>query len=265
MAPALLARMSIRSYAASRSAASRRTSSSRVKSATCAWPPIRSATAAVFSADRPTTATVAPSSASRRAASAPIPELAPVITTVLPRNCHGSLTPVSLVSHPLPFGMRKEIFPNGRWRLSLAESECVGLGPGIEEIDLEGAVGYGAALADELIQALFGYRSGARAVDVEPMRRARRPSVDEHAEPDGRARYRGPHDQVQVAGVEAVRDPPAGLVQRGGLFLQRPVSGQGPVIEPQFRRDRVGVPLAWHGAAGGREVLGALIAGVVLR
>ena len=74
----------------------------------------------------------------------------------------------------------------------------------------------------------------------------------------------GPHDQVQVAGVEAVRDPPAGLVQRGGLFLHCPVPGQGPVIEPQLRRGLIGVTLSRYRAAGGREVLGALVAGVVL-
>src|SRR5271165_979396 len=146
----------------------------------------------------------------------------------------------------------------------LAEGERVGLDPGVGEGDLEGAVGDGAGLPDELVQPLFGHRSVALAVHVGPVRRTRRLAVDEHAEPHRRALYGGPHDQVQIAGVEAVGDLPAGLVGRGGVFAHRPGPGQGPVIESQLRRGLIGVTLARYRAAGGGEVLGALVAGVVL-
>ena len=70
---------------------------------------------------------------------------------------------------------------------------------------------------------------------------------------------------MQVARVEAVRDPPAGLFERRGSALDRPVAGKRPLIEPQLRRGGVDVTLVQHGAAGRREVLGALVADVGLR
>jgi hypothetical protein len=73
------------------------------------------------------------------------------------------------------------------------------------------------------------------------------------------------HDEVEVAGGETAGDLPVGLVQRGGLVLHCPVPRQRPLVEPQPRRDGVDVWLAWYGAAGGGEVLGALIAGVAFR
>ena len=125
-----------------------------------------------------------------------------------------------------------------------AEGEGVGLDAGVEEGDLEGAVGDGAGLADELVQSLFGRRAVALAVHVDSVRRTRRLSVDEHAESRGRVPYCRSHDQVKIAGVEAVRDLPAGLVQRGGLFFHRPVPRQGPAVEPRLRRGGIGVTLA---------------------
>src|SRR5918995_5890169 len=96
----------------------------------------------------------------------------------------------------------------------LAEGERVGLDLRIEEGNLEGAVGDGAGLPDELVQPLLGHRSVALVVNVDPMRRIRRLSVDEHAESHGRARYCRPHDQMKIASVEAVGDVPVGSVQR---------------------------------------------------
>jgi hypothetical protein len=63
---------------------------------------------------------------------------------------------------------------------NLAEGERVGLDPATGEGDLEGAVGDGAVLPDELIQPLVGHRAMALAVNVDPVRRARRLFVDEH-------------------------------------------------------------------------------------
>src|SRR5271157_2420454 len=146
----------------------------------------------------------------------------------------------------------------------LAEGERVGLDLGVEEGDLEGAVGNGTGLPEKLVQPMFGHRSVTLVVHIDPMCRARRLSVEKHAESYGRVPYARAHDQVEVAGVEAVANPPVGLVQRGSLFRHRPVPGQSPVIESQLRRDRIDLTLAQHRATGGREILGALIAGVVL-
>jgi hypothetical protein len=113
----------------------------------------------------------------------------------------------------------------------LAEGERIRLDAAIKEGDLEDAVGDGPGLADELVQPLFGYRSVAFAVNVGAVCRARWLPVEEHAESYGRAGCGRPHDQVKIAGVEPVRDLAAGLVQRGGLLLHRPVTRQGPVVE----------------------------------
>ena len=82
--PALFASTSMRSHANSRSSARVRTSSSRSKSAMNATPPTSVATASARARWRPTTAIRAPRPASSIAACLPMPELAPVITTVLP-------------------------------------------------------------------------------------------------------------------------------------------------------------------------------------
>jgi drug/metabolite transporter (DMT)-like permease len=112
----------------------------------------------------------------------------------------------------------------------LAEGERVGLGARDGERDLEGPVRNGAALADELVQPLFGQRAAALAVGVGPVRLARGLPVDEHAEPDGGSRRGRPHDEVEVASVEAVGDLAWSRVKRGGSFPDRPVARQRPVI-----------------------------------
>ena len=76
-----------------------------------------------------------------------------------------------------------------------------------------------SALANQLIEPLLRDRSVALLVDVEAVRVARRLSVDEHPK-----RHRGPslpraQDEVDVAGVEAERDLPAGAVQHARPLL----------------------------------------------
>src|SRR5215831_12444240 len=114
-------------------------------------------------------------------------------------------------------------------RSGLAEGEAVGLSAGIEEGDLEGAAGDGSGLADELVDPLLGEGAVAVAVGVAAVRRTGWLPVDEDPEP-----YRGgwcgrPHDQVEVAGVEAAGDAPAGRVQRGRLPAHGPVPLQRPL------------------------------------
>src|SRR5271165_7515193 len=88
----------------------------------------------------------------------------------------------------------------------LAEGECVGLSPGVEEGDLEGAVGDGAGLTDELIYPLLCDRAVAIAVDVASVCLAGGLSVDEDAASHGGFWCCRSHDEVEVAGVEAAGD-----------------------------------------------------------
>src|ERR1700730_4966823 len=137
----------------------------------------------------------------------------------------------------------------------LPEGERVRLGAGIKEGNLEGAVGDGAGLADELVYPVLREGAVAVVVDVGSVGLAGRLSVDEDAVSEGGAWFRRCHDEVEVAGVEAAGDLPVRRVQGGGLFLHGPVPRQGPVVEPQPRGDGIGVRLAWQNAAGGGEVI----------
>src|SRR5919112_4982155 len=107
---------------------------------------------------------------------------------------------------------------------ALAEGEGVGLDTGIREGDLEGALGDGAGLADQLVQPRVGDHAMALVVEVGAVGGARGLVVDPHLEPYRRPPCRRGHDQVQVAGVEAGGDPPLGLVEHDGLPLYRPVT-----------------------------------------
>jgi MFS family permease len=172
--------------------------------------------------------------AARRAARQPF-------CTILKRLARGSLPPV------------------------LAEGEAVGLGPWTGEGDLEGAVGDGAALADELVHPLLRDRAVAITVDVASVCLAGWLSVDGDAASHRGLRRCRSHDEVEVAGVEAAGYAPLRLVQRGRLLGHGRLARQGPLVEPQPRRDRVAVRSAGHSATGRCEVLRALVAGVVLR
>jgi hypothetical protein len=158
-------------------------------------------------------------------------------------------------------------FQPGRWVVvtAPAEGEGVGLDARVEEGDLEGALADRARLADELVEPRFGDRAVALVVDVDAVRGARRLPVEPHAEPHGRPPCCRSHDQMEVAGVEAVGDPPVGSVQHDGLSVNRPVTSNGPMVEPQPRGDSVDLPRTQHRTVGRGEVLGALVAEVVLR
>src|SRR6478736_2446316 len=82
MPPALLARTSIRGYFSFSCAARVRTWARSAKSLTKKSAPISFAIASVFCAERPTTTTRSPCRAKVRAADAPMPSLAPVMTIV---------------------------------------------------------------------------------------------------------------------------------------------------------------------------------------
>ena len=65
--------------------------------------------------------------------------------------------------------------------------------------------------------------------------------------------------------MKAVGDLPVGSIEPGGLFLHRPVTRQGPVVQPQLRWHGVRVGLARSRAAGRCEVFGTPVARVVFR
>ena len=111
---------------------------------------------------------------------------------------------------------------------SLPEGEHVGLGAGVGEGDLERALGDRTVLADQLVEPLLGDGPGALLVDVEPA--ASRAAASRRPSPgSGFGRRRpGAQHQVDVAALEAVHDPAAGLVQGGDLLSHRPVAGRGP-------------------------------------
>src|SRR6266542_2570786 len=137
----------------------------------------------------------------------------------------------------LPSAGTKKTSPAETICNSLAEGEHVSLDARLEEGDLEGAVRDRSRLPDQLIQPLVHHRAVALFVNVEPVRVPGRPSVDEHAERNGGPWRPWTQDQVDVARVEAERDPPAGFVQHARASLDRPV---GLYLEPlESRGDQV--------------------------
>jgi hypothetical protein len=117
---------------------------------------------------------------------------------------------------------------HGDWVKSLcrgsAERERKSFHARIEKLDLELPISNVPRLPDQLIQPLVAHRAVALLVDVTAVSRARRLSIEEHAKAHGRSsRYR-PHDQVQIAGVKAVRYPPVDHIQHRGLSLHRPLT-----------------------------------------
>src|SRR5258708_38417808 len=146
-----------------------------------------------------------------------------------------------------------------------AERERESLHARIEKLDLELSISNGPRLSDQLIQPLFGNRAVALVVNVNSVSSARRLSIDEHAKSHGSSSRRRSHDEMKIAGMKAVRDPSVGLVQHGGLFLHRPITRKGPMIESQPRGGSIAARLVQYCTAGRRKVLGALIADIVFR
>ena len=100
------------------------------------------------------------------------------------------------------------------WSAALAEGERVGLNARIEERNLECVVSHGAVLADKLIEPLLGDSAPASAVNVNSVGGAGWLSVDEYVKADGSSSRCRAHDEMKIAGVEAVHDSPAGRVQQ---------------------------------------------------
>src|SRR5205823_1716660 len=131
-----------------------------------------------------------------------------------------------------------------------AEGECKSLHTRIEKLDLELSIGDRPLLADQLIQPLVGHRAVALFVDIGSMRSTGWLSIDEHTKTHGSPPRCGSHNEMKIAGVKAIGDPPVGLVQGGKRLLNRPVTRQSPIIEFQARWGNVDEWLAQYGATG---------------
>ena len=135
----------------------------------------------------------------------------------------------------------------------------------IEKFDLELSISDGRRLSDQLIQPRCGHRAVALVVHVNAVRSARRLSIEAHAKAHGSASWCRPHDEMQIAGVKAVHDPPVGLVQHRGLFPHCPITRQGPMIALQPLGGRIDATLVPYGTTWGCKVRGALIANIGFR
>src|SRR5262245_39589347 len=124
----------------------------------------------------------------------------------------------------------------------LAEREHVCLDAVIGETELERALVARPALPDQLVEPLLDDGPVSVLVVVESVRVAGWFAVDEDLVRHGRPVHRRAEDEVDVARVEAERDPSVGLVQHARTALDRPVAGERPLVEPQ----RVG-----HGVVAG--------------
>jgi hypothetical protein len=144
---------------------------------------------------------------------------------------------------------RRSVTRQGRgWVNSLcdgsAERESKSLNTRIEKLDFELSISNGLRLPDQLIQPLFGNSAVALVVNVDAVSGARWFPIDEHAKAHGSSQRCRSHDEMQVTGVKPVCDPTVGLVQHGGLFADRPVARQGPLIELQSCGAGVGAGLS---------------------
>src|SRR5919199_948463 len=126
----------------------------------------------------------------------------------------------------------------GRWVNSLchgsAERERISLHARIEKLDLELSISDGLRLSDQLIHPLFANRAVALLINVDSVSSARRLSIYEHAKSHGSSSRCRSHDEMKISGMKAIRDPPVGLVQHSSLFLHRPITRKGPLIEAQL-------------------------------
>ena len=99
----------------------------------------------------------------------------------------------------------------------------------------------------ELVQAALAEQALPGLVDVDPVRAARGLAVEEHAKGNRLSRS-GRQHEMRVARVEPVGDAPAGLVEPDTLAPDRPLAGQGPVVEPQPIGELVRAALVERGA-----------------
>jgi hypothetical protein len=68
-------------------------------------------------------------------------------------------------------------------------------------------------------------------------------SVEEHAEWDARGSHRRPHHETDVTGLEAIRNPSAGIIQLSRFSPDGPFTCEGLLVETEVRRRGITVGL----------------------
>lgn len=109
-----------------------------------------------------------------------------------------------------------------------AEREVKCLRARIKELDLKLAIGDWPGLPNELVWALFDDCTVALAVDVSSVSDVRRLSIEEHAISRGSSARCRAHHQIHITRMEAICDPPMGLVRNNGLFPNLPIARAKP-------------------------------------
>jgi hypothetical protein len=120
-------------------------------------------------------------------------------------------------------------------------------------------------LSYQLIQPLLNNRAVAALIHVDAVGGTRRLPVNRHAETYGDALSWRTHHEMKVPRVKATHDPAVGTAEDGCLPAHRPLASQRPLIERDARRGRVAATPIQFGTAGRHEVVGALVADVILR
>src|SRR6266403_5791816 len=90
-------------------------------------------------------------------------------------------------------------------------------------------------LTHELVGPLTSCNPVPLTIDVGSVRCTGRLAVDLHRKPHRLRSRRRTHDEIHVAGVEAIHDATIRLVQHNGLSLYGPIAGKSPLIERQAR------------------------------
>jgi hypothetical protein len=101
--------------------------------------------------------------------------------------------------------------------------------------------------AYQLVQAAVSEHAVPVLVDIHAVRGAGSLAFEEHAEGNRRSRS-GRQHQMRVAGAEPVGDGSAGLVEHDTLTPDRPLAGEGPVVEVQVLGELVGAAFVEGGA-----------------
>jgi len=94
----------------------------------------------------------------------------------------------------------------------------------IEKLDLELSINDWLRLSDQLVQPLFGNRAVALLVNVNSVSSGGRLPINEHTKAHGCSSRCRSHNEMEIAGVKAVRDPSIGLVHHSGLIPHCPLT-----------------------------------------
>src|SRR2546423_14601321 len=116
---------------------------------------------------------------------------------------------------------------------SLPERKTKRFHPRLSELYLELSIGYLGLLAHELVGPLTTRRPVPLIIDVGSVRWAGRLAVDLHDEPHWLRSRRNTHDEIDVAGVEAIHNLAVRLVENSTSSFHGPIAGEPPLIERQ--------------------------------